>query len=379
MSMTPTTPQSPFSQGLQTAKSFWERPEGAWGKGAIVLIGTLTVGALLYFWSVVAAFLTGMLSDTLHCVELVIMIGALTSPVWCTPVRQLCRNAFQMAIRWGYQALIAKDPIGVLRNNVLELNKEAQTFDASVAQLSGSKQNIENDIQQQIQLIQRNGNLEQAAMRKVGQMQQQMATLKGNDRQQMALDIQDIQLTMQGYEQEAGIAKRTIDAEKPLLDQTNEMYDRMCRLRMLAQFKVKSLSRQADMYSKQRATILAGQKALGSARRIIHGDPQQLEMVNMTIEYLNEETANTIGAMKDFNRDSGKYLTDMDIQNDADATAARKIFGQLEQKLALPDPLSGELPPIETSQDATGAYVPATTSSLPDSTGDATDWSKLLK
>ena len=163
----------------------------------------------------------------------------------------------------------------------------------------------------------------------------------------------------------------TIDysAEKPILDQTNRMYDQLCRLRDLAQFKVQSLSQQADMYAKQRATILASQKALGAAGRIIKGDPQQLAIVDQTIEYLNNEAADTIGAMNDFNRWSEKYLTDMDVQTGANADEATKIFGALEQKLNLPSAVTG-VTMVGTTPDS--AYVAADTTT-PD------DYSNLLK
>lgn len=350
------TPSPDFSQMATTARSFWDRKEGKFGKW--VLIGTMAVLGVAAFaaWGLILPFIIGAIGNTIQLAMLLGVLAVLTSPVWSSRVGLFCTNAFQLAMRWSYQALIAKDPIGMLRNNVDTLRKQGEEFDKAVSQLAGSKQRLEADIQTQTDAIQNEKNLCQAGMNKVQKFTAQLATMTGNNKQEQSLAIQRLQLQIQGYKQTAGIHLQTIKAETPLLEQTNRMYDRLCRLRDLASFKVDSLSQQADMYAKQRATILASQKALGAAGRILKGDPQQLAIVDQTIEYLNNEAADTVGAMNDFNRFSEKYLTDMDIQNEAGAAEADKAFGLLEAKLgagsstpaALPAPSMDDFPDVNT-------------------------------
>ncbi len=339
------TPLPDFSQMQSTARSFWDRKEGKFGK--LVLIGAvvLVAGVGVVCWGIILPFLIGVIGNTIQLAALLAVLAVLTSPVWSNRVRLLVSNAFQLSMRWGYQALIAKDPIGMLRNNVDTLRKQGADFDKAVTQLAGSKQRLEEDIRSNTQAISKEKSLCGAAATKVTQLTAQLASLQGNQKQEQALNIQRLQLSIQDYKQSAGINLQTIKAETPILAQTNRMYDQLCRLRDLAQFKVESLSQQADMYSKQRAIILASQKALGAAGRILKGDPQQLAIVDQTIEYLNNEASDTIGAMNDFNRWSEKYLTDMDVQNAAGADEATKVFGQLEAKLNSggrpPDPAPG--------------------------------------
>ena len=365
MSMTPTTPTF-----TGVTKQFWDRGEGKFGKAVLIGVGLCLVGAGVFFWGIILPFLIGVVSNTIELAGLVAVLTVLTSPLWSSKVRIFVTNAFQLAMRWTYQTLIASDPIGMLRNNVDTLRKQGAEFDKAVAQLAGSKQRLESDIQTQIQSIQHDKALSDSTDQKIAQLTTKAASLSGNDRQEAMLNIERLKLGKQGYLQTAGIANQTIQAEKPILDQTNRMYDQLCRLRDLAQFKVQSLSQQADMYAKQRATILASQKALGAAGRIIKGDPQQLAIVDQTIEYLNNEAADTIGAMNDFNRWSEKYLTDMDVQNGANADEATKIFGALEQKLNLPSTVT-DVTMVSTTPD-TSAYVQPT-STTPD------DYMKLLK
>lgn len=368
MSMTPTTPN--FSAVSSTVKSFWNRPEGSWGKGILVAGAVGVAAVVVFFWGLILPFLIGVVGNTIQLAMLIGVLGVLTSPIWSSRVRLFCTNAFQLAVRWGYQSLIATDPIGMLRNNVATLAKQGAEFDTAVSQLAGSKQRLEADIQANKDAIMKDKSLADTTSAKIVQLTAQAKSFTGNARQEAGLNIQRLQLGLQGYQQSAGINMQTIKAEQPILDQTNKMYDQLCRLRDLAAFKVQSLTQQADMYSKQRATILASQKALGAAGRILKGDPQQLAIVDQTIEYLNNEASDTIGAMNDFNRWSEKYLTDMDIQNGASADEAAKMFSALEQKLNLPDPISGDTIPLETVQDNTGAYVPVSA---------ANDYSKFLK
>lgn len=356
------TPAPNFSQMQATAKNFWDRKEGTFGKWVLVVSGLILAGVAFVAWGVILPFILGVVGNTIQLAGLCAVLAALTSPIWSKSVRLFVSNAFQLSMRWGYESLIRKDPIGMLRNNVLMLQKQGVEFGEAVTSLAGSKQRLEKDVADQMAAITNDKNLATAAQRKIDQFMARVPQLTGNDKQEVLLEIQRLTLSIQGYKSAAGISLQTIQAERPILNQTNKMYDQLSRLRDLAQFKVASLSQQADMYSKQRATILASQRALGAAGRILRGDPQQLAIVDQTIEYLNNEAADTIGAMNDFNRWSEKYLTDMDVQNDASAEEATKMFAQMESKLQLP----GSVTSAVTSSEA-----PVGTSSLLDDFPDA--------
>jgi hypothetical protein len=241
----------------------------------------------------------------------------------------------------------------MLRNNVLMLQKQGMEFSDAVSKLAGSKQSLEKDVYDQTLDISHDRDLAVAAQNKINQITSRLAQLTGNDKQEAMLEIQRLTLSIQGYKQAASISKQTIDTEKPILTQTNKMYDQASRLRDLAQFKVASLSQQADMYEKQRKSILAAQQALGAAGRILRGDPEQLAIVDQTIDYLNNEAADTIGAMSDFNRWSEKYLTDMDVQNEAGAAEADKMFATMESRLQLPSSVSSAITSPGTTPTAT--------------------------
>lgn len=356
MSLTPPVPN--FSQSMQTAKDFWDTKQGAFGKK--VLIGSLVVvgGVVAFNFAAILQFFSNIVWAGVNLVAGAAVLTVITSPIWCPPVRLLLRNAFQMSMRWSYRKLVQKDPIGILLNNRDQMRDQLTEFNKAVSQLAGSKQRLETDLQTQMDTIRDNKSKSDACDKKIAFVQAQLPKLTGNTRMDASLQLQQLQLGKQNYEQAAGIALQTINAEKPILQQTDKMYDQLCRLQNLADFKVQSLTLQADMYAKQRKSILAGQAGLIAAGHVIKGDPHELELVDMAIEALNTETADTIGAMKDFNRNSDKYLTDMDIQNDAAASGAQKVFSELEEKLALPPESIVGAGGAQGSVTDTGTFVP---------------------
>lgn len=331
------TPQVPdFSQSMQTTKDFWSTKQGSFGRKLIIGI-IVVAGAVVAFNAVaILAALSAIIWSGVNILIGSAVIAALTSPFWCPPIKFLLRNITQSSIRWSYRKFAQKDPIGIMLNNRDNVREEVAVLDKAVEQLAGSKQGLETDIQTQLELIRDNKAKADACEKKIGSIQSSLPSLTGNQRMEAGLSLQQMGYTKQNYEQAAGIALKTINAEKKILQQTDSMYDQMCRLRNMGNFKVESLTMQADMYSKQRKSILAGQKGLVAAGRFVKGDPHQLDLLDMAIESLNSETADTIGAMKDFNRNIDKYLTDMDIDNEAKASGGRDVFAELEQKLSLP-------------------------------------------
>lgn len=334
MSITPQVPN--YAQSVETAKAFWKTKQG--GFSAKVLLGAAVILGLVIFFNLAAImdFFTNIIWSTINLAIAAAILTVITSPFWCPPVRLFLSNAFQLTMRWSYRKLVQKDPIGIMLNNRDQVRDELGGLEKGVQQLAGSKQGLETDIQTQMDLIRANKAKSDAVDKKIADTQASLPRLTGNSRMQASLDLQQFGYSKQMYEQAAGIAKQTIDHEKTILQQTDTMYDQMCRLRNLADFKVQSLTMQADMYSKQRKVILAGQQGLISAKRIMKGDPHQLDLLDMAIEQINNETADTIGAMKDFNRNMDKYLTDMDIDNAAKGQDGRDVFAELEKKLALP-------------------------------------------
>jgi hypothetical protein len=65
----------------------------------------------------------------------------------------------------------------------------------------------------------------------------------------------------------------------------------------------------------------------------VRGNPEQLKMVDMALDYLEEDTSRTLGEIKEFSRYTDKLLTDDQIESGAAADEAAAKFAEFNQKL----------------------------------------------
>lgn len=363
MGLTPTTPDY-----KALAKNWWDSKPGTTGK---IVIGTCLAALAVVIFVDLGAIITyvnNVIESTISLTIHAILLAILLSPIWSKRVNLLCRTSFKLVMRALTGIFVTIDPIGILRENVLEMKKRFEQFTQAVAQLAGSKQRLEADIDHNKSELERLKNL-------IDETEAQIATRKKSpDTMQNRLTVSQLSMAEQNYKTDFGFKMQAIKNESPILDQTNDMYEKMSRLKDLAEFKIQSLQSQADQYDQQRKMILASQKALGAAQSIMRGDAQQLDLIDQTLEYLNTDAANTIGAMNDFNRFAEKYIMDKDIQVGAASREADKLLAAMEGKMGITD--GGEKVPtvLDTAQGTDGVYTPVE-KNLP----AANDYTKYLK
>lgn len=358
MSLTPMTPNL-----AQSARAFWDKPEGTFGKAVLVLGGLGLACALVFFWGIIVTFLLGVVANTIELALLLIVGAVLTSPIWSSSIRADVRNIFQSGCRMLTGLIVENDPIGMLKNNIANLQEQLVIFGTAISKLAGAKQTLEDDIARNVALANNNYALSKSADKQIVSVKSQLdAAVDPNRRADLSLQITGLTMGQQGNMQAAGMALKSNETEQKLLNKTNDMYNNLRRLNTLGEYKVKFLVQQADFYTKQRKVILASQSALGAATKIMKGDPKQLEMVDMAIDYLNNEASDTIGALSDFNKWVEPVMMDMDLQNGADADLAAQKFKSIEAKLTVVQPpsLGVGVTPIPTYiPDASGVYSQA--------------------
>lgn len=363
MGLTPTTPDY-----KALAKNWWDSKPGTTGK---VIIGAALIGLAAFIaldLDAIVTYFNNVVMDTTQLILHTLLLAALLSPIWSKRVNLLCRTGFKLAMRALTGIFVTIDPIGILRENVLEMKKRFEQFVQAVSQLAGSKQRLEADIDHNKDEIERISSL-------VAETNSQIDAITKKPKS-MQNDLMASRLTMQlqNYKTDIGFKMSAIKNETPILAQTNDMYEKMVRLKDLAEFKIQSLQSQADQYDQQRKMILASQKALGAAQSIMRGDAQQLDLIDQTLEYLNTDAANTIGAMNDFNRFADKYIMDKDIQVGAASREADKLLAAMEGKMMGVTDGSEKTPVIDATQDSDGVYSPVE-KNIP----AANDYTKYLK
>lgn len=332
MSLTPTTPDF-----RSVAKSFWARPEGKTGMLFLGALGLGVGGVLLFYWGLILPFLIGVAGNTIQLAALVGILAVLTSPLWSRRVKFLTQLAFQQSMRWATSWFVQIDPIGILRENIKQIREQVAEFSKAVAAIAGNRQRVIDDIAKQKAGIRKNANLSKSAeieMQKLESAKEHMTD--SQQIQEQELSINRISLARQGYGRIASAQLQALKREQPALESLNKLYDQLCRIRDLGTYRAEALSQEADIESQTHDLMANVKSAIRSGSKMLQRDPNQTAVYEQAIEYLNNDASDTLGAMSDFNRWAERSLTDMDIQNGAQAQEAFQMFAEMEKKLKAP-------------------------------------------
>jgi hypothetical protein len=340
------TPSSPISNLSNfSPKSFWSKPEGK--PGMILMAALAAAGA--YGLYLALPFLIAL---TENLILLGVLIGVLVGGVALVmngTVQALAKNIFQSICRGIATMYTTIDPIGILRNQLDDMKKAKTELDMTIQRFAGSDNKLTSKIAQKTQLVQQ-------LMGKADELGRRIAAgqFKTQD------DLETAKLQKETWESQAGLEYQGLQQLQELEKQTADMLDKFRHWSRVSDAKIDRMKIKVDFYAAQRETILEAQKTLGIGLRLLKGDPEQLKLTDMAIEYLTDDAARTIGEIQEFNKTSEKMLLDIDIENSANARMARQQlmqdFGtkleadankpsavqQLEQALAA----SGQVPSI---------------------------------
>lgn len=311
MSLTPTP-----AFDMKTLKTFWERPEGKTGAAVLLASGCAALygASLLLPWAI--AFATDALHLLFLCIAFVGTVGVVTNKTF----RSIVGNAFQLTMRWTTGLLIQIDPIGILKNNISQMEERNRELAKGIEGCAGAKKQLENQI----------ASNEMAATHAksiIVQADKQVEIERDPLRKQRLL------LSKQGSLQEIGRRLHSNENLQCILQQTSRLYAMLTRWQNLAEYNIENARGEMQNLDAERKTILASYRAMGPAQRLIKGDPEQLKMVNASLEFLAEDNANKLGAMEDFARYSEKFLSNMDLEQGASAADAEKMLAEYEVKL----------------------------------------------
>lgn len=326
-----------FTGSNFSPKSFWKKPEGT--PGMILTVAAAGAGLVgLYF---ALPFLTTIVWGTVNLVIGGLVLAALAYVVTNGTIQALTRNIFQSICRGIATFYTTIDPIGILKNNLDDMKKAKGQLDQTIQRFSGSDNNLKTNIAKKHDEIVTLGSKVNEANR--------LATTKTDP-----LERERITLASQTYSQKAGLLMQAVNQLQALENQTNDMLTKFRHWSQVSDAKIDRTQMQVEIFSEQRKMILDAKSTLSVGQRLLKGDPEQLKLVDGAIEFLAEDAARTLGEIQEFNRFSDKMLTDIDIENGANAELARQKFADFGVKL---DAESNRPSAADQLQAATSAAV----------------------
>jgi hypothetical protein len=150
----------------------------------------------------------------------------------------------------------------------------------------------------------------------------------------------------------------------------------------IADSKIQRTENKVNFLAEQRKMILDAKATLGVGQQLLRGNPEQLKMVDMALDYLEDDTSRTLGEIREFSRYTDKLLTDDQIESGAAADEAAAKFAEFNQKLLTSGNQSTgadmiQIPGVETPQPL---KMPTTLSSVAaSSTKSDSDYDSMFK
>ena len=307
-----------FMQNVQnySPKSFWKRPEGPFG---MVVLAAIIVGAGVGLY-VILPFLITLLENTLYAIGLAVALIAVLWLAFNPTFRAAVRNLFQNIVRWFAGWVVETDPIGILRNNLDDMKKAKSDLDQTLQRFAGSDERLQRSIAAKNDEITSLGHKAAKA--------EQMAAAAADQ-----MEKERLMLERQTFLEKAGMLMQGVKQLQALEDETSKMLHTFQHWSQIADSKIQRTENKVGFLAEQRKMILDAKATLGVGQRLLRGNPEQLKMVDMALEYLEDDTSRTLGEIREFSRYTDKLLTDDQIESGAAADEAASKFAEFSQKL----------------------------------------------
>ena len=356
-----------FTQNLQnyTPKSFWKRPEGPFG---MVVLVALIVGAGVGLY-VILPFLITLLTNTLYAGALAAVLIAVLWLAFNPTFRAAVRNLFQYMVRWFASWVVETDPIGILRNNLDDMKKAKSDLDQTLQRFAGSDERLQRSIAAKNDEITGLGHKAAKAEQMAGAATDPM-------------EKERLMLERQTFLEKAGMLMQGVKQLQALEDQTSKMLHTFQHWSQIADSKIQRTENKVNFLAEQSKMILDAKATLGVGQQLLRGNPEQLKMVDMALDYLEEDTSRTLGEIKEFSRYTDKLLTDDQIESGAAADEAAAKFAEFNQKLLTSGSQSTgadmiHIPGMDVPQSAA---IPTTLASVAaSSTKSGSDYDSMFK
>src|SRR5216683_492030 len=294
-------------------KSFWSRPEG---KTGMIFIGGIAIVAL-YFWGLIVPYVLSMLADTVHMV----FLGLELAGVGYLVFGKMPRRIYRLAMRALTGLVIEIDPIGILKDNLLQANKRRDVLNDKVGQVSGSKKTLQDIIAKNKRTIEQDLGLAEEAKKRSLDSKLDAAT-RLRMQYEMKLKTNEVARLQQSDE--------NYDA---LLQKISELYDRLVKLCAGVDFFIADLEGVVKEEEVKFKTINSAWSAWSTAMSIIRGNADENDLYNQDLQYLADNASMKLGQIDDMTRLSQHFMDSIDLQNGAMDSKAAAELDSYEQKL----------------------------------------------
>lgn len=281
----------------ETAKGFWERKEGTFGKW---FLGIAAIGSM-YF---VLPFLLEVASNAILLGIRACILGAgyvlLTSRRVAALYKALCWRITDWAI--------GLDPVGILKGYLERLLVYVRDIDKHMELLRGhiAKKN-------------------QEIAHKIAERTKCLDTVRSAGKDPERFKTAAIVNTKQ-----AERLKGVIDEYTKLRDKLQNFYDVLNKIREFSNTKYLDIENVVNLEIEKRNSYKEASQVIRAVKKFLQGGDK--EMYDAAMEKLANEYSAEIGVLEDFMQSTSGFLNEIDLENEGAAQHAMDLISQFESE-----------------------------------------------
>ncbi|MGZ3239277.1 MAG: DUF7788 domain-containing protein, partial [Burkholderiaceae bacterium] len=215
---------------------------------------------------------------------------------------------YQSLMRKITQIFVEIDPIGIMQNYVVDLEKKLANMGARIASLSGMIRACQEEIK-------KNEGIKNTSLMMVREASKAGKTLVIAEESRQAGRMQEANVTYQD-----------------LLSKMQLLHTVLVKYQGISNFLIKDIRREIDVKKRRKQMTDAAYSAIKSAKSIINGDPDAKAMFDLANEYLANDYAMKIGEIEEFVRMSDSFVSTIDLQNGVYEANALKMIEEWERR-----------------------------------------------
>lgn len=284
-------------------KTFFERPEGTVGLGFIAAM-VVAAGFAAYAF---LPFIITLLANTITAIALGCVLTAMVAVLMNDNFRFVVRSVFQSSMRALTGLWIPVDPIGILKNYLLDMKDRLGEVEISIEQLNGQIATLKANIKNRKDSIKNLLRLAKAAKKREDPQEAELQASMAARERDYASSLEELLMKVSGFERVLSKVKKNLD------------------------FLYVDTQHRVQIEEEKYKTTRSAYKAMRGAKRILQGDKAK-EIYDQTLEYLAADIGMKLGEMDRFMTVSKDFMNGMDLQNAVFNDKGLELLEEWEKK-----------------------------------------------
>lgn len=288
---------------VAAAKSYWDKPEVQKTGRSFLGLGAIGLGLVAAMnWNAIMVWLATTLENTLYTAGLIALTCFLGWAVFTeNRLKTAARTLFSMAMYWLTNAMIAIDPISILKNTIREAKGDREDFGTQRDNLGGVKEGIEGTMEENADNIKR------------------LLRLADRAEHEGKISQRDLHLMNVGRDRESNeIYQRS-------LDEINEILKNFDEIQEALDFEIGNMEGELRTAKQRHEIATSLGRGIRSAWRILrHNDRTALR--NETLEYVANNYREKIGQFKSLKAGSQRLIDRVALEKGVMADEGKRML-----------------------------------------------------